>query len=55
MTNDVQEDDEAAIARRRDEALRRALNTPPPLKPIGKPKGVKPTLDKRQSRRVHDK
>jgi len=33
-------------ARRRDEALRRALNTPPPIKPIVKPKKAKPISDR---------
>lgn len=45
-------DEEAT--RRRDEALRRALNTPPPIKPIGKPKGVKPMSDQRQDHAVVD-
>ena len=39
-------DEEAT--RRRDEALRRALNTPPPIKRVAKPKRVKPALDQPQ-------
>lgn len=39
-------------ARRRDEALRRALNTLPPIKPTVKPKGVKPASDQRQDQNV---
>ena len=38
MTNVVQEDIETAVERRRDEALRRALNTPPQPKPDSSPK-----------------
>ena len=44
---DTYSDEEAA--RRRDEALRRALNTPPPIKPIAKPKRIKPKLDQTQT------
>lgn len=42
-------------ARRRDEALRRALNTPPLIKPIAKSKRVKPALDQDQGKLVSDK
>jgi len=45
--SDTYSDEEAT--RRRDEALRRALNTPPP-KPIAKRKRVKPALDKKRGR-----
>jgi len=47
---DTYSDEEAA--RRRDEALRRALNTPPLTKPIAKSKRVKPVLD--QTRKLAD-
>lgn len=40
MTESSRSDEETA--RRRDEALRRALNTPPQPKPSRNPKSVKP-------------
>jgi len=41
-TSDTYSDEEAS--RRRDEALRRALNTPPQIKPTSNPKAVKPAV-----------
>lgn len=40
--SNMTEEDASEIARRRDDALRRALNTPPQPKPSPNLKGVKP-------------
>jgi len=52
-SEDTYNDEEAA--RRRDEALRRALNTPPPIKPIAKSRTVKPKSVEKLPQAVRDK
>ena len=51
MTDDAHKKTEAAVERRRDEALRRALNTPPQPKVIAERENVTPGLSGRKTPR----